>query len=87
MKRFPQLNQTDLMDAYGTYLTMVCIILKSRVSEWYLIAEHKDMYDAKTVDIVFNNFYVDDCLVSVPTDSEAVLVYQKLTEMCAKGGF
>lgn len=45
------------------------------------------MYDAKTVDIVFNNFYVDDCLVSVPTDSEAVLVYQKLTEMCAKGGF
>lgn len=53
---------------------MVCIILKSKVSEWYLIAEHKDMYDAKTVDIVFNNFYVDDCLVSVPTDSEAVLV-------------
>lgn len=32
---------------------------------------HKDLYDAKTVDTVFNNFYVDDCLVSVPTDSDA----------------
>ncbi len=49
--------------------------------------DHKDLYDAMTVDVVHNNFYVDDCLVSVPTDSNAVLLYQRLTEMCSRGGF
>ncbi|GAA6099982.1 uncharacterized protein LOC117805176 [Tachysurus ichikawai] len=43
--------------------------------------DHKDLYDAKTIDVVFNNFYVDNCLVSVPTNSDAVQLYQRLTEM------
>ncbi len=49
--------------------------------------DHKDLYDAMTVDVVYNNVYVDDCLVSVPTDSDAVLLYQRLTKMCNRGGF
>ncbi len=49
--------------------------------------DHKDLYDAMTVDVVYNNFYVDNCLVSVPTDSDAVLLYQRLTKMCIRGGF
>ncbi|GAA6089155.1 uncharacterized protein LOC112848234, partial [Tachysurus ichikawai] len=49
--------------------------------------DQKDLYDDKTKDVVFNNFYVDDCLVSVTSESDAVHLYKNLTDMCAKGGF
>lgn len=49
--------------------------------------DHEDLCGSKTVDIVYNNFYVDDYLVSVPTDSDAVQLYLRLTEMCSRGGF
>lgn len=49
--------------------------------------DQKDLFDPKTMDVVFNNFYVDDCLVSVPSESDAVQLYKDLTSMCAKGGF
>lgn len=49
--------------------------------------DQKDLFDSKTLDVVFNNFYVDDCLVSVPSESEAVQLYKDLTNMCANGGF
>lgn len=50
-------------------------------------ADQKDLFDFKTLDVVFNNFYVDDCLVSVPSESDAVQLYKDLTIMCANGGF
>lgn len=49
--------------------------------------DHKDHYEDKIMDVVLNNFYVDDRLISVPTESEAVQLYHTLTEMCSKGGF
>ncbi len=49
--------------------------------------DYKDLYDTMTLDFVYNNFYVDNCLVSLPTDSDAMLLYQRLTEMCSRGGF
>ena len=36
---------------------------------------------------MFHNFYVDDCLVSVFTVKEAVMMQQKLTELLARRGF
>ena len=39
------------------------------------------------VDTVLHNFYVDDCLKSVPTEDQAVEVVGDLKALCAKGGF
>ncbi len=33
------------------------------------------------------NFYVDDCLKSVPNHDQAVALYNNLTDLCASGGF
>ena len=38
-------------------------------------------------DIVFKNFYVDDCLVSLSSVEEAIAVQQKLTELLVRRGF
>lgn len=45
LKGLPQMNWKDLMEAYGIYLTMVCIILKNKRSELCLIAEHHTKED------------------------------------------
>ena len=36
---------------------------------------------------VNKNFYVDDCLKSVPTVNEAINLARELTALLAKGGF
>ncbi|CAI5670611.1 unnamed protein product [Oreochromis niloticus] len=45
------------------------------------------LYSEEAVKKLLHCFYVDDCLVSVGTDEEAVLMYQELVSLCAKGGF
>ncbi len=50
-------------------------------------ADQKDLFESKTLDEVFNNFYADDCLFSVPYESDAVQLYKDLTCMCANGRF
>ena len=37
--------------------------------------------------IINNNFYVDDCLVSLPSAEEAIYVYHNLTSLLARRGF
>lgn len=44
-------------------------------------------YSEGTVDKLMHCFYVDDCLVSVATEEEAVLLYKDLVSLCSKGGF
>ena len=44
-------------------------------------------YSARAVEAVKRNFYVDDCLVSVPTVKEAVSLVKELNEMLLRGGF
>lgn len=39
------------------------------------------------ISAVQNNFYVDDCLMSMSTESEASAMVKELTELCASGGF
>ncbi|KAK7878865.1 hypothetical protein WMY93_034256, partial [Mugilogobius chulae] len=41
----------------------------------------------ETVDKVYHCFYVDDCLVSVAAEEEALILCHELVSLCAKGGF
>ena len=49
--------------------------------------DNKEDFDAITVETVKKNFYVDDCLRSVPTDAVAVPLVGQLRELLSKGGF
>lgn len=48
--------------------------------------DHKEQFSQEGVEKVLHCFYVDDCLVSVPTEEEAVALYHDLVSICAKGG-
>ncbi len=41
----------------------------------------------QVTETVIHNFYVDDCLVSVPTVQEAVQLRSDLVDLCDMGGF
>ena len=49
--------------------------------------ENKTDFDVQTVETVMLNFYVDDCLKSVPTDQEAFNLADQLHKLLARGGF
>ena len=49
--------------------------------------DYGKLYNPFISEIVNENFYVDDCLVSVGTESHAVMVVHQLTSLLAKGGF
>ncbi len=49
--------------------------------------DNKEQFSPMSVDSVLHNFYVDDCLVSVGSEEEAVSLYKELGALCAKGGF
>lgn len=42
---------------------------------------------SQVTDTIMNNFYVDDCLSSLPTVQDAVQLISDLMELCSKGGF
>ena len=42
---------------------------------------------ADTAETILCNFYVDDCLKSVETDSEGITIAKELIELCSLGGF
>ena len=44
-------------------------------------------YDGETIQTIRRNFYVDDCLKSVRSESEAVRLADQLRQCLAKGGF
>ncbi|XP_023192327.1 uncharacterized protein LOC111609249 isoform X3 [Xiphophorus maculatus] len=49
--------------------------------------DNAQQFPAEVIDTIKNNFYVDDCLKSVPTEEDAVQMVKRLTELCSKGGF
>ena len=49
--------------------------------------ENQADFDKATVDTVLNNFYVDDCLKSMPTVQYAIEPTSQLREMLDRGGF
>lgn len=49
--------------------------------------DNKDCFRTEVTNTVENNFYVDDCLKSLPTEHEAVELVKDLTSLCQAGGF
>ena len=49
--------------------------------------DHRDSFSSQAVNTVYRNFYVDDCLKSVPSTEEAIQLIKELSEMLSKGGF
>ena len=49
--------------------------------------DNRDSFDLQTIDTVFRNFYVDDCLRSVATPEEAIKLTTDLSALLSKGGF
>uniref|UniRef100_UPI003AB10089 uncharacterized protein n=1 Tax=Centroberyx gerrardi TaxID=166262 RepID=UPI003AB10089 len=49
--------------------------------------DNKDDFEVEVTDTIYNNFYVDDCLKSLPTEEEAMQLVVDLTDICSKGGF
>ena len=50
-------------------------------------AEDNPHIRPQVTNTLMSNFYVDDCLTSLPTVQEAVQLRADLTELCSKGGF
>ena len=74
---------------YGTRISNDCTFVWSNV----FTTLHKTAidnganYDKAIADTVEKNFYVDDCLKSVPTSEEGIDQAKGLRDMVANGGF
>lgn len=49
--------------------------------------DNKGHFPSEVTNTVKNNFYVDDCLKSLPSEQEAVQMVRDLTALCKMGGF
>ncbi|XP_046564520.1 uncharacterized protein LOC124273324 [Haliotis rubra] len=49
--------------------------------------DNKERYVPEVVNMVENNFYVDDCLASVEDEERAVYLINELSKLCKDGGF
>lgn len=51
------------------------------------VEDNKDKYEKLVIKTINDNFYVDDCLKSVPTESQAIPLCRDLEDACKQGGF
>ena len=49
--------------------------------------ENSDKFCETTINTVLNNFYVDDMMTSVNSETEAITLYRELVELLSLGGF
>ena len=49
--------------------------------------QNNEKYSDEAVQTVKNDFYVDDCLMSVDSVDEAQNLVKEVSEICAEGGF
>lgn len=49
--------------------------------------DNECQFPPQVAETVRHNFYVDDCVKSVATESEAIHLIKDLTALCSKGGF
>ena len=66
----------------GTWSPSCCTYALRHTAE-----DHKEGYSAEAVETMLRNFYVDDCLKSVPTVREANELVKELKKLAADGGF
>ena len=66
----------------GTWSPSCCTYALRRTAK-----DNAEAYSPGAVDTVERNFYVDDCLKSLPTVHEAIGLVNKLKKLTAEGGF
>ena len=66
----------------GTWSPSCCTYALRRVAK-----DNAGSYSPATLETITQNFYVDDCLKSVPTVSEAINLVSELKKLAAEGGF
>ena len=49
--------------------------------------QNQDIYDKQVTDALYQNFYADDCLMSVATEQEAIKLAGDRRSICAEEGF
>ncbi|XP_071094630.1 uncharacterized protein [Haliotis cracherodii] len=49
--------------------------------------DHQNEYDPHITDMIKDHFYVDDCLASVPDETQAICVIKEVTDLCHRSGF
>jgi len=49
--------------------------------------DNRKHFRHEVIDTILNNIYVDDCLKSVSTEDEAILLIEEHTAVCQRGGF
>lgn len=49
--------------------------------------DNRSKSSPEAVDTIHNNFYIDDCLKSVKSATQAIALYKDLKALCASGGF
>lgn len=49
--------------------------------------DNRDQFDSRAIETILQNFYVDDCLKSVGSEDEAVLLFHNVKAACQTGGF
>lgn len=59
----------------------VCYALKQ------IAKDNEADFPSEVIETVNNNFYVDDCLKSVPSEEVAISMVKNLTSLSQKGGF
>ena len=72
-----------LVHIFGVTSSPICAAFCLR----QIVLNFGKQYDPFTSEIVDHNFYVDDCLVSVDTASQAIAVVEQLTLLLRQGGF
>ena len=54
---------------------------------WQTAEDNCQEFSKEAVDSVKDNFYVDDCLKSVPSETKGIGLVKKLGSLLSKGGF
>ncbi len=79
----PAVEHRMLVHLFGAVSSPSCANLALRQTAKYNI----DCFRSEVISTIENNFYVDDCLKSLPTEHEAVEMVKDLTSLCQTGGF
>lgn len=72
-----------LVHLFGAVSSASCANIALR----QIAKDNKDLFRSEVLSTIKRNFYVDDCLKSLPTEHEAIEMVKDLTALCKHGGF
>lgn len=79
----PAVEHRMLVHLFGAVSSPSCANFALR----QIAKDNIDCFRSEVISTIENNFYVDDCLKSLPTEHEAVKMVKDLTSLCQTGGF